>query len=1300
MYPTSLPPTPKRLSIADTQRFQDELHRLAAPGTGLNYADRLRGLRTLLEESLRKFIGHEGEKYILNQYPNKSGNGAQTANLDNILKGLTDLAPALKKLVKGAFSIKHKGNITAHNLYTTLTARDVEDSLITMGQILLKIGSDETPALRYVPGKGFFKENFQLALALQQAEDEATEAELVTKGKGAVVSYVDFLRGSIAAIDHKERQLVVQLWDELNDKWEYDVVVAPAYWEKNAWLEPGMQIGLADVDVYENQLTARYLTYMPFYLVSATDLGKITDGSMPAQEQLGHFTFLNKPFDPNIPAIVGNIVNSLFDKAINPTTSGDPLKEFLSAVVPQDFGLSILAVAKENWQNHLQSMSTELEAQHHNINRAIAAKFTSNIASLYAQQRDAPIDLKRVVLEANYLSPMLGLEGRADIIHDRSGIGTASSVDTKPNKFDVVEVKSGKPGFRNTIKPDHMTQVLVYEMLLRASHGFRTTEGNIKVMYSKQPNGVMQVEWPQDYEISLLTARNNLVNLFVKLASANGPDEVKEMFLPEGLNLIPPPDGRGYTTLEQVISLQDSMRYLPELPLHYLLEHIRFVYAEKVSTKLGNLQDPERSNGTSLWTKGEVEKLQNCELLHHLTISMASHAYPFKRLVLLRDRRAEDEARKRHGIDQSLAPSFREGDRVIIYPQPQGARANDPLNAVRNQVLKGSIARVSDQEVEVGLTDPILNGVFIEKHTLWAMEKDLVDSKTQNWLSAVFRAAASWNDEWVQKVMGLKAPQAYQSSVWPSDGLGGDALMPMQKRILSAAVASPDYYLIQGPPGTGKTRFVIKNLAWYYGIYLPGLKSSDLHPGIEIKPAERKKLNVLFIAFTNRAVDEICEQLHAVRELSKADGNMPVNFIRLGHSIGTDDAYAPFLLKNQVAELVKSAPSNKARWESLHKLVEDTNLVASTGSSAISQTEVERLKGGKWDVVIVDEASQMLEPFLMHFLLNAKKFILIGDHKQLPAVVVQQSHSSAVKSEILVRDLGLKDMRNSYFERLWYRQDVLGSAGYGRALLTHQGRMHKDIGQVVSQLFYNNQLELAIPERQEMPLEATWANSHFFQLPKKLLKLLNEKRLIFIQVDSDGHHAAAKSKATEAVLAAYLASAHLTERVNKPGCNFTEEVGIIAPFRNQVALISSIVNSYLGRNPALATNGQAISNAITVDTVERYQGSQRNLVVLSTTVVASHQQAALCSMDQAGEVDRKLNVAVSRAREQMVILGDAVLLEKFPPYKKLINIIRLSGGFVELGVSELAWLHKELAALNGELHFSDANEFAAAVPIA
>ena len=103
-------------------------------------------------------------------------------------------------------------------------------------------------------------------------------------------------------------------------------------------------------------------------------------------------------------------------------------------------------------------------------------------------------------------------------------------------------------------------------------------------------------------------------------------------------------------------------------------------------------------------------------------------------------------------------------------------------------------------------------------------------------------------------------------------------------------------------------------------------------------------------------------------------------------------------------------------------------------------------------------------------------------------------------------------------------------------------------------------------------------------------------------------------------------------------------IGIITPFRAQIACINQLLNTIESEWVEL----------ISVDTVERYQGSARDIIVFSTVVNTDFQLDSLVSLSDEN-IDRKLNVAFTRAREQFILLGNESILSRNPAYKLLIQ---------------------------------------------
>jgi superfamily I DNA and/or RNA helicase len=296
-----------------------------------------------------------------------------------------------------------------------------------------------------------------------------------------------------------------------------------------------------------------------------------------------------------------------------------------------------------------------------------------------------------------------------------------------------------------------------------------------------------------------------------------------------------------------------------------------------------------------------------------------------------------------------------------------------------------------------------------------------------------------------------------------------------------------------------------------------------------------------------------------------------------------------------------------------------------------------------FDLAVVDEASQVLEGPMLALLAKVPKFILIGDHRQLPAVVAQEPEASAVApeaAELLRRELGLSNLRNSYFERLFKLAEVHWPHAHGT--LANHYRMHESLAALVNDDFYQGLLRCPLPWQHEPLARPQWpAPADAWE------QRLQAERLIFAATRRQPSDASIKESGEEAELAA-RAAAYV---VRGYGAAFNPDttLGIIASYRNQAARIRARLTQ-LAQALGLPQLLQ-----VSVDTVERYQGSQREVMIVSFCCHHEHQLELMVSPDETGQVDRKLNVALTRARQQLILLGNEQVLRRAPHHAALLR---------------------------------------------
>lgn len=195
-------------------------------------------------------------------------------------------------------------------------------------------------------------------------------------------------------------------------------------------------------------------------------------------------------------------------------------------------------------------------------------------------------------------------------------------------------------------------------------------------------------------------------------------------------------------------------------------------------------------------------------------------------------------------------------------------------------------------------------------------------------------------------------------------------------------------------------------------------------------------------------------------------------------------------------------------------------------------------------------------------------------------------------------------------------------------MLCRQGRMHPEVALFANRAFYGGRL---IP----------------VGLPHQLEDSGHISRVAFYPSIPERAGSSAKVNSSEARIVAGLA-ARIYES-NQKHFDESRTLGVITPYRSQIALIKKEIET-LGI-PAL--------NRILVDTVERFQGSERDVIIYSFCVNHPYQLKFLSNLtEEAGVlIDRKLNVALTRARKQMFITGVPGLLKRNPIYKSLLNLI-------------------------------------------
>lgn len=462
-----------------------------------------------------------------------------------------------------------------------------------------------------------------------------------------------------------------------------------------------------------------------------------------------------------------------------------------------------------------------------------------------------------------------------------------------------------------------------------------------------------------------------------------------------------------------------------------------------------------------------------------------------------------------------------------------------------------------------------------------------------------------------------------------------DSLNDSQKNAIENSLSCENFFLIHGPFGTGKTRTLVEL----------------------ISQETRQNHKVLATAESNAAVDNILERLME---------NKKLNLTRLGHP----QRVSKNNIKYSLAYKVENHPHNKkikrihknidklinkrssftkptpqyrrgygdydilhlaskgkggrgitpeqmesmAQWIDLNKqideyhddikraenkmiksIVEESDVILSTNSSAA----LDSISKTKFDVAIIDEASQATIPSILIPIAKAHRFILAGDHKQLPPTIISARAN---------------DLENTLFEAL------IEKYPHKSQLLNVQYRMNRLLMKFPNSEFYDNAL-----------MSADIVDD--ININDIIDGDVDEEALLFIDTSNvddnyENHLNDSKSKINklEAKISTSIAQDYLDAGVS------VDDIGIISPYADQVKIIQELTQ-------------------VEVKTVDGFQGREKEIIIIST--VRSNDYGEIGFLKDL----RRLNVAITRAKRKLIIIGNKDTLRSDPTYSRLIEFV-------------------------------------------
>ncbi|MGM0369616.1 MAG: IGHMBP2 family helicase [Bacillota bacterium] len=479
-----------------------------------------------------------------------------------------------------------------------------------------------------------------------------------------------------------------------------------------------------------------------------------------------------------------------------------------------------------------------------------------------------------------------------------------------------------------------------------------------------------------------------------------------------------------------------------------------------------------------------------------------------------------------------------------------------------------------------------------------------------------------------------------------------------QQEAVESALAADDFFLIHGPPGTGKTTTIIEILQ--QGIQSeerilatadsntavdniverlvnldvevirvghpvrvnPLLRKYSLDYQIEDHPKYQKAIKLRKEAY--QLLDEQDEYTHPSGRWRRGMDNQQIKELAeegqssRGVSAEKIEEMAEWIkLQERIEQLFEEF--NKLEDEAIEELINRADVVCATNSTAGSEILTEK----EFDLVVIDEATQATEPSALIPITNGDKFILAGDHKQLPPTILNERAKK-------------KGLSKSLFERLL---EVHGSDI--KEVLTKQYRMNETIMSFSNNNFYAGQLEAA-KQVQSWTLQDLGIDLPSGNAPEE--QVLSSKKAISF-LDTCGMNVAEYSPRETTSVHNQLEAELVTEfieQISRTGLELNQ-VAVITPYRAQVDLIQRLSKEN-----------------VEVNTVDGFQGREKEVVILSLVRNNNRQDIGFL------RDIRRLNVSLTRAKKKLIIIGDSDTIKGHEMYSALLSYIKNNGFYYSL----------------------------------
>ena len=573
--------------------------------------------------------------------------------------------------------------------------------------------------------------------------------------------------------------------------------------------------------------------------------------------------------------------------------------------------------------------------------------------------------------------------------------------------------------------------------------------------------------------------------------------------------------------------------------------------------------------------------------------------------------------------------SFQSGKLVSLFSNASGKPEKEHVNGVVNYVSDNTLVMtVNGDDLPSWIDDGML-GVDV-------MFDDMTYKEMEHAMKAVMKADANRLAELREILLGDAGRENPEFSNSPSEALlvqashqnpessnqnltASSNLNSSQNGALQRILTTPDIAFIHGPPGTGKTTTLVQAIVFTVKIEMQVLVCTPSNAAIDllVEKLSEQGLNVLRIGHPARVTEQtLSKTLDAriaahsnfseLRLLRKKLEQLRGMASKYKRNFGHHEREQKRLLKEEV-RLLKS-DADLLEFYIVNDLLNTAQVICSTlvGSSHPV------LRGKKFKTVFIDEAAQALEPACWIPILKSERVVFAGDHCQLPPTIKSTDAARAGLSKTL-------------FEKGIEKHPDRSS------MLRVQYRMHQHIMKFSSYYFYKDELiahesvrnELLRPNQSPIEfIDTAGCGYTEAQDPETLSRFNEEEAQLLIQLTE---------KLVEDIGPEEWLEQNLT-------------MGIITPYRAQVDHLHKLAEASGALEP--------LHKLITINTVDAFQGQERDIIAIS--FVRSNDKGEVGFLSDI----RRTNVAMTRARKKLIMIGDSATLGSHPFYVELLEFLQ------------------------------------------